>query len=113
MTCRPSIGSGVSVSGTVAATPAGLTIGGKITQVTLNATTWTALPVTAYPNRNSLSIQNVSGTEIKINYDNTTVGYVGVTISSGSERHYLISDTVIIYGKAASGTPTIQTEELA
>lgn len=103
----------VSVTGTVASRPAGLTIGGKITQVTLDSTNWTALPPTALANRNSLSIQNVSGTEIKINYDNTTVGYVGVTITSGSERHYLISDTVIIYGKAASGTPTIQTEELA
>ncbi len=114
MTCRPSLGSNVNatVSGTVDSRPAGLSIGGKITQVALNAATWTKLPPTHLANRNSLSIQNVSGTEIKINYDNTELGYVGVTVSSGSERHYLVGD-IPIYAKAASGTPTIQTEELA
>ena len=115
MTCRNSLGSNVNatVSGTVTSRPAGLSVGGKITQVALNTATWTALPPTALANRNSLSIQNISGVEIKIQYDNTTVGYSGVTVSSGSERHYLVSDTVIIYAKSASGTPTVQTEELA
>jgi len=103
----------VTVSGNVTARPAGLTVGGLITQTTINSTVWTALPLTALANRNALSIQNISGTEIKINYDNTTVGYVGVTIATGSERFYSITDQIIIYAKAASGTPTIQTEELA
>lgn len=119
MTCRTPLGgtsasiSGtVDVQGTVDSRPAGLTVGGKITQVALSAGAWTKLPPTHLTGRNSLSIQNVSGTEIKINYDNTEPGYVGVTVSSGSERHYLVGD-IPIYAKAAAGTPTIQTEEIA
>ena len=117
MACRSPISPGSStvatLSGTVDARPAGLTVGGLITQVPVNSTTWTALPPTALLNRNALSIQNISGTDIKINYNNATVGYVGVTIASGSERFYSITDTIIIYAKSSSGTPTIQTEELA
>lgn len=118
-TCEAKILGGSAISGTVSVTgdvtarPAGLTVGGLISQTAINAVTWTALPVSALPNRNALSIQNISGTEIKINYDNTTVGYVGVTIATGSERFYSITDSIIIYAKAAAGTPTIQTEELA
>lgn len=119
-TCEAKVlGSTVSIPGTIAVTgdvnarPAGLTVGGKITLVGVNAVTWTALPVSALLNRNALSIQNISGIDIKINYDNATVGYVGVTVASGSERFYSITDTILIYAKSASGTPTIQTEELA
>jgi hypothetical protein len=121
LTCRPTtslpggtatIAGSVAVTGSVDATPAGLHIGGKITQVTLSAAAWTQLPPSHLALRNSLSIQNVSGTEIKINYDNTEPGYVGVTVASGSERHYLVGQ-IPIYAKAAAGTPTIQTEEIA
>lgn len=118
MTCRASQvypGGNVTatISGTVSSRPAGLTVGGIISQTTVNSVTWTALPLTPLANRNALSIQNISGIEIKINYDNTTVGYVGVTVATGSERFYSITDSIIIYAKSASGTPTIQTEELA
>lgn len=102
-----------NVVGSITARPGGLTIGGLISQTAVNAVTWTALPLTALTNRNALSIQNLSGIDIKINYNNTTIGYVGVTIASGSERFYSITDSIIIYAKSASGTPTIQTEELA
>lgn len=97
----------------VTASFSGLTLGGLITSVVLNDVTWTALPLAALANRNAMSIQNVSAIAIKINYDNATVGYVGVTIAPGSERAYDISDTITIYAKSASGTPTIQIEELA
>ena len=115
VTCRTSIGSNVNVSGQVEARPVGLNIGGKITVFTIDDTTWWPLPATALTQRNALSVQNTSGSTIKINYDNTTVGWVGVTINSGSERFYSISENVILYAKAApaSGTITIQTEELA
>jgi hypothetical protein len=115
VTCRTSIGSNVNISGQVEARPIGLNIGGKITVFTIDDSTWWPLPATALANRNALSVQNTSGSTIKINYDNTTVGWVGVTINSGSERFYSISENVILYAKAApaSGTITIQTEELA
>ena len=93
--------------------PAGLTIGGRLTFVTLSAAGWTALPLSPLASRNAMSIQNVSGVDIKIDYLNTEPTYKGLTISSGNERFYSISDTIIIYAKAASGTPEILIEEIA
>ncbi len=118
MTCRNPIGTTVNatVSGTISSRPAGLTVGGRITVFTINDSTWTKIPSIAnYTDRNALSIQNTSGNQIKIQYDNTTVGYVGVSINSGNERFYSISDTINIYAKAeaGAGTITIQCEEIA
>ena len=93
--------------------PTGLNNGGQITEVTLNSSTWTTLPSTPLTNRNAISIQNWSGSEIKINYDNGVSGYVGIVIPDGGERFYDIKDTILIYAKAASGTPTINVEELS
>ena len=93
--------------------PSGLNTGGKVTEVTLDTSNWTALPTTALSDRNAICIQNKSGTEIKINYNNSVVGYVGIVISNGSERFYDITDDIIIYAKASSGTPTINIEEIA
>lgn len=104
----------IAVTGTFS--PSGLSVGGLITEVTLSAASWTALPPTALTGRNQMSIQNISGVEIKVNYDSfgpLPAGYSGTAIASGSERHYLIRDTINIYAKASSGTPTIQIEELA
>lgn len=109
--------SGISITGSITGTftPTGLTIAGLITTVTIDDASWTALPATAQPNRNQLNIQNVSGVEIKIQYDPLTAGYIGVTIADGSERQYAIRDTIVIYAKAApgSGSVDIQVEELA
>lgn len=103
-------GSG-GISGTFA--PSGLRVGGLVTEVTLNSTTWTALPATALTNRNAISLQNNSGVEVKLNYSNAVVGYVGMVLSNGSERFYDITDDIVIYGKSSSGTPTINVEEIA
>jgi len=91
----------------------GLNNGGLVTEITLNPTTWTPLPTTALANRNAMSIQNRSGLEIKINYNNTVVGYVGIAMSDGDERSYDITDAIVIYAKSISGTPTITVEELS
>lgn len=93
--------------------PSGLIVGGVITEVSLNSSSWTALPSSALSGRNALSIQNRSGTEIKINYDNSVVGYVGIVIPDGGERFYDISDSIVIYAKSSSGTPTVVIEEIA
>lgn len=91
----------------------GLTTGGLLTKVTLNALTWTALPPTALPGRNALSIQNTSAIQIVLDYVNTNPAYEGVIVNSGNERFYSITDQIIMYAKAQSGTPTIMIEELA
>ena len=102
----------VAIKNTVVVIPS-LRTSGRVSVVTLNASTWVALPVTALAGRNALSIQNFSGTDIKINYDNSVVGYVGMTIENGVERFYDITDSIIIYAKASSGTPDINVEELS
>jgi hypothetical protein len=91
----------------------GLKNGGRVTEVTINSSSWTALPPTALSNRNAMSIQNYSGVDVKLNYDNATVGYVGAILQDGNERFYDISDAIVIYAKASSGTPTLIVEELS
>ena len=103
----------VRTSGSGTFTPSGLRNGGQITEITLSSTSWTALPATALVGRNALSIQNRSGIEIKINYTNTETGYTGLIIPTSGERFYDISDSIIIYAKAISGTPVVIVEELS
>jgi len=93
--------------------PSGLNIGGRITEITLSSTSWTALPSVALANRNSIAIQNNSGIEVKLNYDNTISTYTGIILLDGNERSYDITDSIVIYAKAKTGTPTIIIEEIA
>lgn len=99
------------VSGTF--TPSGLKVAGKITAVVLNSATWTALPASALSARNAIRIQNQSGIEIKINYDNTVATYLGVWVKPNGETYYDISDTISLYAMSASGTPTVIVEEIS
>lgn len=94
-------------------TPQGLTTAGKVTEVTLNTATWTALPATALTDRNALGIINTSGVEIKLNYDSDVVGYVGVPVPDQGQRYYDVTDSITVYAKASSGTPTVIVDELA
>lgn len=94
-------------------TPSGLTVGGKLTKVILNNVTWTALPPVALINRNALSIQNISSSQIVIDYETVNPLVEGVSIGSGAERFYSIKDTIIIYGKSVAASAIILIEELA
>lgn len=99
-------------------TPSGLNEGGKISVVTVNDSSWTPLPATALSNRNAISMQNLSGFEMKINYQEAydlSLGYVGMVVPNGNERYYDIKDTIIIYGRLApgSGSGSINIEEIA
>lgn len=94
--------------------PSGLTVAGLTTTVSLNDSSWNALPAVALANRNQINIQNETAFDIKLRYDNTFVGYAGVTVASGSERQYAITDDIIIYAKMApGGSGNITIEELA
>lgn len=103
----------VFVRGTFIATPSGLNVAGKITEVALNDSTWTALPLTAQTDRNTFGIQNTSGVELKLNFDNTQVGYVGWKVPDGGEFFVDARNGIQIYAKASSGTPTVVVMELA
>lgn len=100
-------------SSTISAIPSGLTIAGRITIVSINNLTWTALPATALANRNAICILNTSAVEIKLQYDNTTIGYVGVPLAVTNQRFYDITDDIIIYAKSSAGTVDITVEELS
>lgn len=100
-------------TGAVDALPRGLRTGGRITEISLNDSTWTALPATPLTGRNAVSIQNNSGQSIKINYNNAVVGFVGMLIRDGGERFYDIQGTIVIYAKSESGSANIAVEELA
>jgi len=103
--------SGANFSGTVSIS--GLSIAGKISTVTINSITWTALPLASLTARNGISVHNQTNTQMKINYDNTEPGYVGPIINSGGERYYDIRDTIILYGKCQAGTIDVVIEELS
>lgn len=90
----------------------GLTIAGRIIFVTLSSIAWVALPVAPLVNRNAISIQNVSGIQMKVNFV-SNLGYVGIIIEDGAERFYNITDDIIIFGRATSGSPIIAVEEVS
>jgi hypothetical protein len=93
--------------------PSGLKISGRVTEVVLSDTAWTALPPVALINRNAINIQNYSGTQIKINFDPSVATYTGVVVNDQSERNYDIKDTILIYAKAEIGNPVIIIEEVS
>lgn len=104
---------GTSANVTGEFSPSGLKNGGKMTVVTLTDSEWTPLPPTALTKRNTISVQNQSAGDMKIQFDNTTVGFVGTLLSPNAERFYDITDSIIIYGKSRSGNIDILIEELS
>jgi hypothetical protein len=94
-------------------TPTGLKNGGRVTEVTLSDSAWTALPPSgALLNRNAINIQNYSGSQIKINYV-SNVGYIGTLINDNSERNYDITEHIQLYARAEVGAPVIILEEIS
>lgn len=102
----------VNMGGRITSSPSGLQNGGVVTEVTLSDSTWTELPPSPLATRNAISIQNRSGVEIKINYNDLEVGYVGMVIPTGGERFYDITSSIKIFAKASSGSPIVNIEEL-
>ena len=101
------------VTGAVTSYPAGLTVAGRVTVVTISNTAWTALPATPLSMRNAISIQNQSGQEVKINYISSIVGYIGMTIPNGGERFYDITQNIVVYAMSSVSSCTLNVEELS
>jgi hypothetical protein len=93
--------------------PSGLNVSGRVTEVTINSASWTALPSTPLTDRNAIGIQNLSGQDIKVNFDSGIAGFVGMVIADGSERTYDITDNIVIYAKSSSGSAVVNVEEIA
>ena len=99
-------------------TPSGLTTGGLITRVALSTTGWVALPPSPLAGRNALAIQNdtpgaANTDDIILNF----VSLVGVTdgylIKATGGYFTDIDSSIIIFGRAVTGTPTITVMEIA
>jgi hypothetical protein len=101
----------IDVTGTF--TPSGLKNGGRVSQVTLSSTNWLPLPSSALANRNAINIQNYSGSDIFLNFDNAVAGFNGVLIRDQSERNYDITDNIIIYAKSQVNGAIIVIEEVS
>lgn len=98
--------------------PSGLRVKGKHTPVTIDDTAWYPLPPTPLANRNAVCIQNFTGFQIKVNYEEDVllgVGYVGIRIQNQGERTYDTQDSIVVYGRAApgSGPIVVDVEELS
>lgn len=102
----------IAVTGTF--TPSGLRVAGRVTEVLLSTTEWTALPPSgALDNRNAINIQNYSGDEVKLNFDPAEPGYVGIYLNDQSERNYDIKDSIEIFAKAKTGGTILTIEEIS
>ena len=86
---------------------------GKTSKIIIDETQWWPLPAIAFTNRKSFSIQNLSGSDILLNFNNLAPSTEGITLSSGNERFYDIKAT--LYGRRKSGTGdvTLIIEELS
>ncbi len=96
--------------------PQGLTIGGKITMMTIDSNQWYLAPATAFQNRNNIVIQNlsVSGGVLLWNYDNISSATSGFQVPQGGSRSLAIQGSIPVYVRMLSGGSTlICIEELA
>jgi hypothetical protein len=102
----------IAVTGTF--TPSGLRNAGRVTEVLLSTTEWTALPPGGpLADRNAINIQNYSGDEIRLNYSNTIPGFTGIILNDQSERAIDIKPTIQIYAKAQIGGSVIIVDEIS
>lgn len=102
---------GITITGGVS--QLGLNIGGKVTDVELVDFEWRPMPAIALPGRNSIQVQNFSGVDIKINYNNDNSSNFGVVLKDSTERIYMIKDNIILYGRSSEGAVNIIVEEIA
>ena len=99
--------------GNITVTPAGLQNAGLISQITLGTAGWTALPATALTDRNSLAIQNISASAILVNFTNAVGVTIGWQINPNGEFFLDAPESIPIYARAVSGTPTITVMEIS
>ena len=92
---------------------ASLEQGGKNGQILINNTEWTDLTPIPLLGRKALNIQNPSqDIKVKLNFDNTAIGFNGITIYPESERFYTCSENVKVYAKSESGSFELDIEEV-
>ena len=99
--------------GTVSSVPSGLKIAGLITPVLLGTGAWSPLPATALTNRNSMAIQNTTADQIRLNFSAASPAGEGWIVNPNGEFFIDITDAIVLYGRAVTGTPTVTVMELS
>lgn len=94
-------------------TPSGLNTAGKLTQITLNIATWTALPATALTDRNGVGFQNRTSDQVLVGFISGAATTLGWTVDVNGEFFIDVTDAVVIFGLALTGTPTITVMEVS
>jgi hypothetical protein len=89
---------------------------GDFAEITLSDSGWTDL-TTPFTNILQLSVQNKSGTQIKVRPTPTavapTAGYVGIVLEDDEERNYNDLDTGFkVWGRSSSGSVVVNVEVL-
>jgi len=97
----------------VTARPSGLITGGRISEVSLILTAWTALPAIPLAKRNAVAFQNQTTQTFKINFVSTTGVIIGWFIGPGGELFEDITDSIIIFGRAVTGDGKLIVKELS
>lgn len=107
----------VTISGSITGefTPVGLTKAGKFRKVTLNDTTWTAVPATPLTNRNTIKFLNRTPFEVYINFAPTEPIYDGMLVTpNDGTLSYPVRDTIVLYAMfELGGSGNLHVEELA
>jgi len=88
----------------------GLTGPAVYTAVTINPTTWTALPSLA--NRQTISFRNNTGETCRVNFTQPA-GFLGTQVLDNETKAYDIQESVIVYVKSELNTVVIDVEEIA
>ena len=106
-----------SQGGTVTANFRGLSIAGRITVVTLNQNTWTAVPAVPLANRNSLLVQNNSTLYTVLwNYSASAPTNEGFQIVPQGYKEVAITPSIVVYCKllgSGAATADVVVEELS
>ena len=103
--------------------PSGLTVKGITTKVLVPSASWvklersgTSTPTGTGPlaDRNSITVQNQSGVDMKIRLELEDTTYTGVLMKDGGSRYYDVTDDIDVFIRAASGTDNVAIlEEIA
>ncbi|MCH7761151.1 hypothetical protein IIA15_07115 [candidate division TA06 bacterium] len=79
------------------------------TETVLNvpANTWTALPATAATGRALVEVFNKGENKIYFSYDSTAIIKHRAAIGSGEMRIFPIQDSLVLFGRAQSGSSRV------
>lgn len=104
----------VRVVGDFNATISGLSIQGRLTEVTIDNTTWTPLPAVPLSNRNTIRMYNLTGQTIYYNFAASDLPTLtGWPVVTGGIENLQLTDSIIIYAKSASSSVILLVAELA